>query len=179
MTKSNLKKLTVEEKRVFEAAMEDVDKISPRKVKYFHHVVSVSDKRAREARKPIIAKQCKHPLSDLSSGLSVDVDRKTLLRLKRGQLRPETRLDLHGMSQSEAFTSLVHFVIHAHQCRFRCVLAITGKGNVKQGGGVLRNQFPNWLNSRELRPYVLGFSEAQPRDGGGGAFYILVRRKRS
>lgn len=179
MTKFNTKKLTVEEKKVFEAAMEDVDKISSRKAKYFHPVVSVPERRPRNIRKPMIAEQCNHPSSYLSSGLSVDVDRKTLLRLKRGQLRPETRLDLHGMSQAEAFASLVHFITHAHKCRFRCVLAITGKGNVKQGGGVLRNQFPNWLNSKELRPYVLGFSEAQPRDGGGGAFYILVRRKRS
>ena len=179
MTKFNTKKLTVEEKKVFEAAMEDVDKISPRKVKYSHPVVLAPQRRPRDIRKPMIAKQCTHPPYYLSPGLSADVDKKTLLRLKRGQLRPEARLDLHGMSQSEAFTSLVQFVTHAHTCRFRCVLAITGKGDVKQGGGVLRNQFPNWLNSKELRPYVLGFSEAQPRDGGGGAFYILVRRKRS
>ena len=57
MAKFNTKKLTVEEKKVFEAAMEDVDKISPRKVKYSHPVVLAPERRPRDIRKPLIAKQ--------------------------------------------------------------------------------------------------------------------------
>ena len=158
--------------------MEDVDKISSREAKYVAPVVLVPERRRQVIKKPLTQKRRKHPLSYLSSGSSTDVDIKTMLRLKRGQIRPECRLDLHGMSQSEAFPSLVRFVRQARKFKFRCILAITGKGNLRQGGGVLREQFPKWLNTQELRPRILGFCEAQPKDGGGGAFYILIRRKR-
>lgn len=178
MNKFYSKKLTVEEEKLFEAAMENVEKKPSRNAKHVHIAGVRPQSRPRDINKPLIEKQGERSHSYLSAGFPVDVDRKTMLRLKRGHLRPESRLDLHGMSQSEAFIALVHFVTEAHTRGFRCILAITGKGNVKQGGGVLRKQFSNWLNCQELRPYILGFSEAQPRDGGGGAFYILIRRKR-
>ncbi len=44
------------------------------------------------------------------------------------------------------------------------------------GTGVLREQFPRWLNEAGLRPLVLGFAAAQPKDGGGGAFYVYLRK---
>ena len=172
------KKLSVEEEKLFEAAMENVEKFSSRRVKHFHSVGVLPQRGPQDIKKPLIERRSERRHSYLSAGLSADVDKKTMLRLKRGQLRPENRLDLHGMSQSEAFTSLVHFVIQAHTVRSRCILVITGKGNVKQGGGILRNQFSKWLNCEQLRPYVIAFSEAQPRDGGGGAFYVLIRRRR-
>ena len=172
------KKLSVEEEKLFEAAMENVEKKPSRNAKHVHIGGVMPQSRSQHVKTPLIKKGGKPSHSYLSAGSPIDVDRKTILRLKRGQLRPESRLDLHGMSQPEAFTALVHFVTQAHTRRFRCILVITGKGNMKQGGGVLRKQFSNWLNCQELRPYILGFSEAQPRDGGGGAFYILIRRKR-
>ncbi len=59
------------------------------------------------------------------------------------------------------------------------MLVITGKGFGKGTGvGVLRSQFPNWLNTPELRPLILSFAHAQPKDGGGGAFYVYLRKRR-
>jgi DNA-nicking Smr family endonuclease len=35
---------------------------------------------------------------------------------------------------------------------------------------------PQWLALPDLRAVVLGFEEAGPRQGGGGALYVRLRR---
>lgn len=117
-------------------------------------------------------------LPRLTPGSSADVDSRTLDRLRRGRLRPEARLDLHGLTQDKAHRALDRFVARAQGAGLRSVIVITGKGRVSEGGGVLRNQVPKWLNAPGLRPSILAFSPAQPRDGGAGALYILLRRRR-
>lgn len=89
------------------------------------------------------------------------------------------RLDLHGLTQSEAHDALVATVRSGVAQGRRCILVITGRGD--WGGterGVLRRMVPRWLNEPTVRPHVLAFTEAQPRDGGGGALYLLLRRRR-
>lgn len=114
----------------------------------------------------------------LSHGASPGVDRRTADKLRRGQMPIEASLDLHGMTQAEAHGRLVAFV-EAHQAAGRrCVLVVTGKGAWRQEGGVLRDAVPRWLNAAELRPRILSFSHAQPKDGGEGALYILLKRLR-
>ncbi|NNE82945.1 MAG: hypothetical protein HKN28_03145, partial [Alphaproteobacteria bacterium] len=58
------------------------------------------------------------------------------------------------------------------------VLVITGKGSVREGGGILRRRLPDWLNQSICRPHVLAFATARPEHGGSGAFYVLLRRRR-
>lgn len=117
-------------------------------------------------------------LPHLDAGRSADIDTRTLDRLKRGRLRPDARIDLHGMTQDQAHRALVRFFDRARGEGWRCVLVVTGKGRVSEGGGVLRCQTPNWLNAPAIRPQVLAFATAQPRDGGSGALYVLLRRDR-
>jgi DNA-nicking Smr family endonuclease len=45
-------------------------------------------------------------------------------------------------------------------------------------GGVLRAQVPRWLNEPANRARVLAFDYAQPKHGGLGAIYVLLRRKK-
>lgn len=88
----------------------------------------------------------------------------------------DARIDLHGMTRASAQDALYGFLDRAHGRGHRCVLVITGKGT--GGGGVLRRELPLWLNESRLRPLVLSIQPAQPRHGGGGAFYVLLRRQR-
>jgi len=70
----------------------------------------------------------------------------------------------------------------------RAVLVITGKGGAGVGAGgvgagrdrlgILRSAVPRWLNEGATRARILAFTEAQPRDGGSGALYVLLRRRR-
>jgi DNA-nicking Smr family endonuclease len=92
--------------------------------------------------------------------------------LRRGRLEPEARLDLHGMTQSAAYRTLLRFLIDAHAREKSLVLVITGKG------GVLRGQLPLWLGQADLRGLVAGLREAHVRHGGAGAFYVLMRKHR-
>lgn len=106
------------------------------------------------------------------------IDRANAERLKRG-LRPiEARLDLHGLTQAEAHHRLVEFVEACYRDGRRCVLVITGRGLGPDGPGVLKRAVPRWLGETGLRRRVLAIAPAQPRHGGAGALYLLLRRQR-
>jgi DNA-nicking Smr family endonuclease len=109
------------------------------------------------------------------------IDRRTLEKLRRGQMKLEAYLDLHGLRQSEAQAQLTRFLTDAHHAGRRCVLVITGKGtrNPQTGEeGVLRRMVPFWLEMPPLSPLILSHCPARQKDGGDGAVYVLLRRKR-
>ena len=119
------------------------------------------------------------PLPELEPGAGAGVDKRTAARLRKGQLRIEGRLDLHGMTQAEARRALDQFLARAHDAGRRCLLVISGKGLREDGStGVLRAALPGWLNQSPNRARVIAFSQATPRDGGEGALYVLLKRKR-
>lgn len=95
-------------------------------------------------------------------------------KLRKGPAEIDGRIDLHGMTQAEAYAALHRFIRHALKTGRRTLLVITGKGRV--GGGVLRRQLPLWLEDGELRGTVLAFTPAKQKDGGEGAFYIKLRK---
>ena len=118
-------------------------------------------------------------LLDLDHGTTIGVDKSTATRLKKGRQPIEGRLDLHGMVQSEAHPALDAFIEKAHRSGKRAVLVITGKGTKLDGTvGVLRQAVPRWLNLPPNRPRILAFSHATAKDGGEGALYVLLKRKR-
>jgi DNA-nicking Smr family endonuclease len=106
------------------------------------------------------------------------IDRANAERLKRGLHKVEATLDLHGMTQAEAHRALAAFVATSHEAGRRCVLVITGRGLGPSGPGVLKRSVPRWLEEPELRRLILAIAPAQPRHGGGGAAYLLLRRAR-
>jgi DNA-nicking Smr family endonuclease len=113
-------------------------------------------------------------LPALDVGRFAGIDRASAERLKRGRQPIEARLDLHGMTQDEAHRALALFVSALRAEGRRCVLVITGRGAL--GDGVLRAAVPRWLAEPAFRPHVLAIATAQPRDGGSGALYVMLRR---
>ena len=106
------------------------------------------------------------------------IDGATLMRVKRGKIEVDGRIDLHGMDQRAAFATLLGFVETSSRAGRRALLVITGKGPVSQGGGVLRRNVPGWLMASPLAPRILAIEPAHLRHGGEGAFYVLLRRRR-
>lgn len=137
-----------------------------------------------KASPPPPPRAVKPALPNLTTSVTAGIDKRTSQRLGRGQLAIEGRLDLHGMTQGEAHDRLAGFIRRAVAAGKRNVLVITGKGfkasQNKMGGetGVLRQAVPRWLNEPGLRSHVVALRHAQPKDGGEGALYVLLRRER-
>lgn len=111
------------------------------------------------------------------------MDKRKFANMKRGKLRPEARLDLHGMTLAQAHPALSRFILDQAARGARLVLVITGKGKSRpQFGpiptrlGVLRHQVPQWLAMPPLVHVVLQVAEAHVSHGGGGAYYVYLRR---
>lgn len=100
------------------------------------------------------------------------VQPKQFKALKQGQIRPEARLDLHGIYLDKADITLVEFIREACQRNLRCILIIHGKGGRYHEPPILKNHVNHWL--KQL-PDVLAFHSAKPRDGGFGAVYVLLK----
>src|SRR5258708_1982920 len=92
--------------------------------------------------------------------------------------RAETRPSTPVTPPPPPNAGLDRFVRQAWRDGLRVLLIITGKGSVRDGGGVLRRNLPRWLASGEHGPRVLRIESAQPRHGGSGAYYVLLRRQR-
>ena len=93
--------------------------------------------------------------------------------IKSGQSGYTRRIDLHGLSREQAQIKLRQFLQSSSQMGHRHVLVITGKGTA--GKGVIRTYFPVWLNELPLSNLVIAYCQAQPKDGGGGAWYVNLR----
>ena len=125
------------------------------------------------------------PLSERLKQAPVSMDKKVFQRLKKGKLVPEAKLDLHGMTLEQAQPALNGFILRSHASGRRLVLIVTGKGKDRDPGdavpvrrGVLRHNVPQWLRMAPLSALVLQISEAHLKHGGGGAYYVYLRRPR-
>ncbi len=112
------------------------------------------------------------------------LDQRTTQRLRRGQVEIDAKLDLHGMILAQAEPALSRFLAQAQERGFRSVLVVTGKGvkiDAETGRiqeGAIRRELPHWLASAKNRGRIIGYRAAHARHGGGGAFYVLVKRVR-
>ena len=113
------------------------------------------------------------------------MDRKTFTKMKKGKLKPEARIDLHGMTLDQAHGALMQFILSSQAGGRRLVLVITGKGKDRDDGGpiptrfgVLRHQVPQWLATPPLAGAVIQITPAHVSHGGGGAYYVYLRRQR-
>jgi DNA-nicking Smr family endonuclease len=91
-------------------------------------------------------------------------------QLQAGKVKIEARLDLHHMTESEAFVAVQGFMNKAVQRGWRILLIITGRG------AVLQSALPRWLRESQANRHVRWVEPAATRHGGVGAYYIVLRR---
>jgi DNA-nicking Smr family endonuclease len=120
------------------------------------------------------------------------LDGNTADRLRRGELDPQARLDLHGMTESTAHRALITFLRGASARGLRLVLVVTGKGGKPlapdapfdleldgRARGVLKSMTPRWLAEPELAGFVADVRLSHRRHGGAGALYVYLRKSKS
>lgn len=159
--------------------------------------VLASPRLAAELKKPLATPSAPHvhapsPAHKVPPHIT-GFDRRTAQKFTRGQVEIERRLDLHGTGIEMARIRLLQFLRETQGLGARTVLVITGKGDSPysrhtlhgadhfhspERAGRLRRLVPEWLHEPEFRACVSGFQPAHPKHGGGGAFYVKVRRLR-
>lgn len=154
------------------------------------HPASSKTRRRHHEEQPQKFQPSPLPASRAKAPPLADFDRRKARQIASGKVEIDGRLDLHGMTQSEAHGTLVAYLHAAYAKGRRVVLVITGKGDdaddghellyermVRRGRGVLRRTVPQWLQEPELRGVVSSFTTASIRHGGSGALYVHLRKR--
>jgi DNA-nicking Smr family endonuclease len=165
---------------LFRSEMTDVTPLKP------HNKVSLDKK----PKKPVAQRQKNHnrdrniedvfsdsaPLQECPDILAYSrggLQNNALKKLRLGQYPVETVLDLHGMTVEQARKKLLAFLAECGTSEVRHVLIIHGKGYRSADKAVIKPMVNRWLQATDT---VLAFHTAQPRDGGSGAVYVLLKK---
>jgi DNA-nicking Smr family endonuclease len=136
-------------------------------------------KRAKAAR----AATRSTPISTKKPVVAPVADASGHKRVRRGKLEIDARIDLHGMRQIEAQIALAGIIARTRAQNGRCILVVTGKGRPIDPGedfitpqpGVIKRRLPEWLSATGIREHISGYALANAKDGGSGAFYVLLK----
>tara|TARA_B100001093_G_scaffold399543_1_gene387020 strand:+ start:1034 stop:1447 length:414 start_codon:yes stop_codon:yes gene_type:complete len=96
-------------------------------------------------------------------------------------------LDLHGFTLDEANKKVENFLNNCLSQGVSKVTIVTGKGLHSQNDkdpyiskkfGILKHSVPEFLKSKpNLMNKITNITDAEPEDGGGGAFYVFLKKK--
>ena len=193
------KGLTEEDRRLWEQVAKTARPLNPSKPVGFEKPIGPAPTPGKPVQKlPVlsrIGKTADEPKTRVllatdpmiqSSSPGRGMDRRNFDRLRKGKMDPDARIDLHGLTAEKAHRRLLAFVRAQHHAGQRLLLVITGKGNTmhEEPGvmptrrGVLRWSLPQWLATPDIAPIILQVTEAHAKHGGGGAYYVYLRRQR-
>jgi DNA-nicking Smr family endonuclease len=129
------------------------------------------------------------PKARARSGKPGGLDGNTAEKLRKGELKPQASLDLHGMTESVAHRALATFLRGAASRGLRLVIVVTGKGvraaasdepfdleRETSRRGVLKTMTPRWLREPDLAPFIAETRSAHRSHGGDGALYVYLRK---
>ena len=179
--------LSDDDKKLFREQMRSVTPLKKSVSKNLDKAPSIKAITHRKAKTPPLIRQEKNYfLSDfisepvLSNSIlsyaQPSLPSKRFKALRHGQIRWESRLDLHGLYSDKAKEALCIFITNQVAQNKRCVLIIHGKGGQEGAAPVIKNLVNRWL--RQMEEEVLAFYSAQPKDGGHGAIYVLLKNTR-
>ena len=104
-------------------------------------------------------------------------------RLSRGMVQPDATVDLHGHTLNSAYAMLDDALGRSVARGDRVVLLITGKpprpdSERPHARGAIRAAVGDWLHASRHADAIAAVRGANPRNGGSGALYIVLRRPR-
>ena len=99
-----------------------------------------------------------------------------------------SEIDLHGFTLDEANKKIEKFILDSYENGFNKLRIVTGKGlhsnnekdpYVSKDLSILRYSVPEYIkNNNELMNLITEFKEANIQEGGEGAFYIFLKKKK-
>jgi len=92
---------------------------------------------------------------------------------KRMKEKYQATIDLHGMTQDQAYSLLLTKIPYYISMGYKCILVVTGKGNGNESG-VLKRVFNGWMSNKDFINYINDIKISSQNDGGSGAFYIFL-----
>ena len=98
-------------------------------------------------------------------------------------------IDLHGYTLDEANKTIENFINKAFSENISKLIVVTGKGlhsenekdpYVSKELGILKYSVPEFINNNDsLMNMINEITDAKIEDGGGGAFYIFLKKNKS
>ena len=98
-------------------------------------------------------------------------------------------IDLHGYTLDEANKTIEDFINKAFSENINKLIVVTGKGlhsenekdpYVSKDFGILKYSVPEFItNNASLMNMINEITDAKIEDGGGGAFYIYLKKNKS
>jgi DNA-nicking Smr family endonuclease len=180
-----MRKLSAEDRRLWDFVTQSVTPLKPRHAtKEAALSAPLPPGRERVFISAEIAPTVHRPAhhQPLHVGRLIDLDGTTAKKFRKGHMPCDAQLDLHGFSLAQAHSALVHFVRMQSSRGARCVLVITGKGQVSttddKPRGRIKAELIHWLNAAPLRPLILAVTPAQKGSASGAVYLLLKRRDR-
>lgn len=150
---------------------EDVN-IWQRVAKTVHPLSNLQGTPHQNARSYIHIPPTPSPVLHHSKGeIQIRADKNT----RRGKVEIGKKIDLHDLTRDQAFPKLERGLFRAQAQGMRTVLVVTGKGPNLEG--ILRKSLPGWLAHPDIRGCIADYAPAHIRHGGGGAFYVFLKKK--
>ena len=97
-------------------------------------------------------------------------------------------IDLHGYSLEHANEKIEEIIINAHERDVHKIIVVTGKGlhsennknpYVSKDLSILKHSVPEFIKkNKHLMSLIFEIKEAKVEDGGSGAFYLYLKKKK-
>ena len=110
----------------------------------------------------------------------IKLDKKIPLKIRS--------IDLHGYTLEQANKSIENFIIKSYQEKINKLIVVTGKGihsqnekdpYVSKDLSILKYSVPEFiLHNKNLMKIIYEMKDANIEDGGGGAFYIFLKKNK-
>ena len=95
-------------------------------------------------------------------------------------------IDLHGFTLEEANKTIEKFINQSFREKINKLIVVTGKGlhsqnekdpYVSKDLSILKHSVPEFIKKNDnLMKKIIGFEQADIKDGGTGAFYIYLKK---
>ena len=109
------------------------------------------------------------------------------LILNKNKKQKILHLDLHGYTLEKANSTIKENIEKAYENYVSKIIVVTGKGlhsdvekdpYVSKDLSILKYSVPEFIkNNIELMKKIIEIKDAKKDDGGGGAFYIFLKKK--